>query len=76
MTVTRPNGATMECQMTIDSCVKDLKVEILRMVDLDVSKYSCDLACGCMAVTDEDSLVSDMNLGQSAELGNRVGSIY
>jgi len=69
VTVSQLNGKTMVCQMATDSCVKDLKVEILRSLELDLSKYACDLVCGCMALTDEDSLVSDVKLGQSAEPG-------
>jgi len=63
VTVSQFNGETMVCQMATDSCVKDLKHEILRSLELDFSKYACDLVCGCMALTDEDSLVSDMKLG-------------
>ena len=63
VTVSQLNGETMVCQMATDSCVKDLKVEILRSLELDLSKYACDLVCGCMALTDEDSLVSDVKLG-------------
>lgn len=63
VTVAQLNGETMVCQMTTDSCVKDLKIEILRSLELDFSQYACDLVCGCMALTDEDSLVSDVKLG-------------
>ena len=63
VTVTQLNGETMVCQMATDNCVKDLKNEILRSLGLDFSKYACDLVCGCMALTDEDSLVRDVQLG-------------
>ena len=63
VTVSQINGETMVCQMATDSCVKDLKHEILRSLELDFTKYACDLVSGCMTLTDEDSLVTDMKLG-------------
>ena len=57
VTVSQLNGNTIVCQIATDSCLKDLKVEILRSLELDFSKYACDLVCRDVALTDEDSLV-------------------